>query len=79
MLSAALRMPAETSFRDGVEALARRSLDAERLVSGPEALFSQLLVDGVDLKVLEPIYTVYPGSARSPLDARACGTRTCGR
>ena len=73
VLSAALRMPAETSFRDGVEALARRSLDAERLVSGPEALFSQLLVDGVDLKVLEPIYTVYRRvrTESGLLDARA--------
>ena len=58
VLSAALRMPAETSFRDGVEALAERSLDAERLVSGPEALFSQLL-HGVDVEVLKPIYPVY--------------------
>jgi Protein of unknown function (DUF3376)/Patatin-like phospholipase len=73
VLSAALRMPAETSFRDGVEALARRSLDAQRLVSGPEALFSQLLVDGVDLKVLEPIYTVYRRvrTESGLLDARA--------
>ena len=73
VLSAALRMPAETSFRDGVEALARRSLDAQRLVSGPEALFSQLLVDGVDLKVLEPIYAVYRRvrTESGLLDARA--------
>ncbi len=73
VLSAALRMPAETSFRDGVEALTRRSLDAERLVSGPEALFSQLLVDGVDLKVLEPIYTVFRRARTESglLDARA--------
>ncbi len=72
VLSAALRMPAETSFRDGVEALARRSLDAERLVSGPEALFSQLLDDGVDVRALTSIYQVYRRvrTASGLLDAR---------
>ncbi len=58
VLSAALRLPAETSFRNGVEGLAERSLEAERLVSGPEALFSELL-DGVDVQALTPLYRVY--------------------
>jgi hypothetical protein len=58
VLSAALRLPAETSFRDGVEGLAERSVEAERLVSGPEALFSQLL-DGIDVQALLPLYEVY--------------------
>ena len=73
VLSAALRMPAETSFRDGIEALTRRSLDAERLVSGPESLFSELLVDGVNLTAIKEIYTVYRRvrTESGLLDARA--------
>ena len=46
VLTSTLRMSSETSFRHGVQQLAQRSLDAERLASGPEALLVQLLDGG---------------------------------
>ena len=46
VLTSTLRMSSETSFRHGVQQLAQRSLDAERLASGPEALLVQLLEGG---------------------------------
>jgi len=60
VLTSALRMSSETSFRHGVEALAQRRLEAERLVSGPENLFTQILKgEGPDVAAIEPLYGLY--------------------
>ena len=45
VLNGALRMGSESSFRNGVNALARRSIEAERQVRGTEKLFGDVLRD----------------------------------
>ena len=46
VLTSTLRMSSETTYRHGVQQLAQRSLDAERLASGPEEGRVQLLDGG---------------------------------
>ncbi|GAA4966136.1 DUF3376 domain-containing protein [Actinoplanes utahensis] len=55
VLTSAMRMGSESSFRNGVDALARRSAEAERQVRGTEELFTEALRD--------------PGKARAAVDA----------
>ena len=45
VVTTALQMGSETSLRNGIDALAQRSFDAELRVRGPEELFSEVLRD----------------------------------
>jgi predicted acylesterase/phospholipase RssA len=59
VLSSALRMSSETAFRNGVEALAQLSLEAERLVMGPEILFGRLLAGPLLGEGFDVLYGLY--------------------
>lgn len=60
VLTSAQRMGSEASFRHGVEALAQHALDAERLISGPEAFFEQVLSTGKpEPTAVESLYGLY--------------------
>jgi hypothetical protein len=60
VLNSALRMGSESSFRNGVDALARRSIEAERQVRGPEELFGEVLRDtGRSRAAVDTLYPLY--------------------